>query len=161
MSSVDTIVEGFAVGCLAAVTIIYAFQTKVAYPDFVLKILEHPWILLFIAVVSIMTYRWSPAASVLMLLMLAAFVMDTFIFARHLPIIPRKRKDYETPAERLSHESAAHALPFDQQIIMRVPGVGVTATESGVALSSVPLPVPLYPVFNTDDPIQAGRFSLF
>ena len=83
-----------------------------------------------------------------------------YIFARPLPSLNDSDK-VETPAERLSHESAANAIPFDEQIIMRVPGVGVTATESGVALSSVPLPVPLYPVFNMNDPIHAGRFSAF
>ena len=161
MSSVNTVVEGFIVGGLAAATIIYAFQTRVAYPDFILKVLDHPWVLVLTFIISVLMFHWSPAASVLMLLMLAAFTMDTFIFARPLPSLSHATKVEETPAERLSHESAAHALPFNEQIIMRVPGVGVTATESGVALSSVPLPIPVYPVFNTDDPIHAGRFSLF
>jgi hypothetical protein len=154
---VDTlkdIIEGLVVGALAALTIIYAFQTRVVYPDFVLRMWQHPWVFVLFFILAVLMFQWSKPASVLSILMLLALVADVVVFAQQ-PLDISK----ETPAERLSHESAALAVPHDEQMIKRVPGVGVTATESGIALSSVPLPVPSYPTF--DMSLDDSKYSPF
>lgn len=140
--------ESLVVGALAAVTILYGFQTRVPYPDIVLRTLNHPWVIVLVGIFALLTFKWSPQAAVLILLLLAAFCVDTMAFARPLPQLLN-----QTPAEQLSrYTDRVHEhdpVPFDQRdlMIVRVPGVGVTATEAGVALSSVPLPVPQYPTF--------------
>ena len=149
-------IESVVVGALAAVTILYGFQTRVPYPDFVLRTLNHPWILVIVGVIAIITFRWSPPIAVLLLILLAAFCVDTMAFARPLPQLLN-----QTPAERLSRQSVGDAVPA-VPFAVRVPGVGVTVTDAGVALSSVPLPVPQYPIFASSifaSSTPSGRFA--
>ena len=162
--------ESIVVGALAAVTILYGFQTRTRYPDAVLRILDHPWILGLSGVIALIVFKWSPAASVLLLLLLTAFCVDTMAFAKPLPQLHSDHDHdhdhyhendhyHDTPAERLSNESAASAAPYDERVLVRIPGVGVTAADAGVALSisSVALPVPRYPLFSNLN--SSERFS--
>ena len=137
-------VEGLVVGVLAAITIIYAFNTQVPYPEPLLQALHHPWVILILFAIAVMLFHWSRTASVLMILMLLAFCMDVYVFAT-------KPIQKESPVEQLSRQSTANAVPYDEPVIKRIPGVGVTSTNAGVTLSSVSLPTPRYPMFNLVD----------
>jgi uncharacterized protein (DUF58 family) len=129
-------IEGLLIGVLAAATIIYAFQTRVKYPDVVLKTMDHPWLLLLLTIAILFVFKWSGTIAAFLLLLLLAFVMDTMIFARPLPTLLN-----ESPSEQLSHASAAnavHHIPYTLE-----------NDGPGLPLASVSLPTPIYPLFHT------------
>jgi hypothetical protein len=157
-------IEGLVLGALAALAIIYAFQTRITYPDIVLELLEHPWIGIIIFLVSILIFRFSPKVASLILILLFAFYMDTIIFARPLHTIPTQvndtnardytlyPRDYQqpsssfippSPSEQLSHMSAQFAEPD-----LQLSHITLQADSQGPSLNSVALPVPVYPVFH-------------
>lgn len=102
MSAVVDAVEGTLIGGLAATVILYSFQTKVAYPDPVLQVIDHPWVVLlaFLGVLLIAT-KGHHEVTALLLLLLVAFVMDTTLFARRLPP-PATQTTQATPTPTLA-----------------------------------------------------------
>ena len=74
--------EGLLVGILSAICLIYAFQTRVVYPKFILVTLEEPWILAAFTVIAILISSWSSRISALLLLCISALLVDKLVFAR-------------------------------------------------------------------------------
>lgn len=141
-SPIGSLIEGVVIGVLAATAIVYGFQTRVMYPTSVLRVLDHPWVILVLIVIIILVYRWSPIVSALMFLLVLAFIMDTTLFARPLPTLIG-----ESPSEQLSHASAAHALPHDNSYMYKDTD---TDDVHGAPLNSISLPTPIYPTFDYD-----------
>ena len=135
---VHDIIEGLVVGALAALNIIFAFQTKVAYPDVVLRALEHPWIIAIAYIVALVLFTWSRSASVLIILLLSAFVIEMVVFARPLPSLTD-----QTPATMLSRQGVGNAKPYDEPMLHSTHNTQV----AGPALAHVPLPQPIYPMY--------------
>ena len=79
---ISEIIEALILGMLAAVTLIYTFQTRVAYPDWLLQAYEHPWIFVCVLIVAIVLFGSSPKISAFIMLLLIALWMDWLLFAR-------------------------------------------------------------------------------
>ena len=131
-------IEDVLVGALSALTVLYAFQTRVAYPSFVLKTLEHPWIIVVCFIIAIYIYQLSPSISVLLILLLLAFVADTLIFVRSVN---------ETPATYLSRQTVENATPSFMQAY---------DTDVGIPLSQVST---RYSLFTED--VSKDRYATF
>lgn len=141
-SMASPILEGFLVGILSAVAIVYAFQTRNAYPDFVLNAINHPWIIVSTFIVALLMFNWSPTAASLLFLILSALVIDLYMFARPLPTLMS-----ESPSERLSHQSAAAAHGNDE----------IDANiHQAPPLNAVALPQPMYPFYASTDEVRGG-----
>ncbi len=132
---VHDIIEGLVVGAFAALNMIFAFQTKVAYPDVVLQALDHPWIVAIAYIVALVLFPWSRSASVLLILLLTAFVIETVVFARPLPNLTD-----QAPATMLSRQGVGNAKPYDEAMLH-------STQVAGPPLSHVPLPQPVYPMY--------------
>jgi hypothetical protein len=135
-----TVVEGILIGVLAAVAILYGFQTRIAYPTFVVNMLNHPWVLLLLFVAVPIVAKFSAVVGALMFLLLVAFAIDALLFARPLPTLLK-----ESPSEQMSHASAMKALPNDAVLTS-----SVSEDVHGVPLNAISLPMPVYPTFNMD-----------
>ena len=75
-------IRAFIEGGLAAVCFLYALQTRIAYPHWMLLSLEHPWLLIIALIGACSVWTWSPIATVYILLILLAFIAEVFIFTR-------------------------------------------------------------------------------
>ena len=82
---IDTAIKGTLVGVVAAICLIFAFQTRVPYPQWVMTAMEQPWILVVASLIAVAITPWSPEIAALMLLCIAAVVTDKIIFAREFP----------------------------------------------------------------------------
>jgi len=104
--------EGALIGGLAAAVIIYGFQTKVAYPEVVLGVIDHPWmvVLAFLGLSFIAT-KGHHEVTALLLLLLVAFVMDTTLFARSLPQRQTHPTEDPHPAVGTIHEDPNRRYP--------------------------------------------------
>ena len=78
-------VEGLLIGILATFVLLFSFQSHIPYPLIMVKTIEHPWIIVLLYIFAIIIGRVSPKLSVLLLLLLTAFVMEVFLFTR--PVI--------------------------------------------------------------------------
>ena len=75
-------IEGLLIGILATFVLLFSFQIHIPYPLIMVKTIEHPWIIALLYIFAIIIGRVSPKLSVLLLLLLTAFVMEIFLFTR-------------------------------------------------------------------------------
>jgi hypothetical protein len=78
--------EGLIVGILAAICIIYGFQTRVKYPLWMVKMYDHPWIILILVLLSVYVLQHNQKIGALLTLITAALIIDGVIFTRSLKI---------------------------------------------------------------------------
>jgi len=76
--------EGIIIGILSAICIIYGFQTRVKYPLWVVKIYDHPWIILVMLLLSLHILQSNNKIGALLLLLTFALIVDGIIFTRTL-----------------------------------------------------------------------------
>jgi hypothetical protein len=134
---VSDIIEGFVVGILAALVILYGLSPKTAYPSWMMTVFHHPW--LFVVVLVIIVYTaatWSMTVAGLLLILFAALITDMFLFGR--PIA----------SERPSAPDVAPSTP-------------PRAFAPGAPLSSVSLAQPVYQMFQSDLEPSAGQPAPF
>ena len=127
-------IEPLLIGALAAVSIVFTFQTRIPYPAWLLKSYEDPWVFVVMIIAVAALGRWSLRVSALLMLLLVALWIDGFLFIRneHAPLAPQK----PSPLELDNYtEDPSLAAP---------------------ALQSVPLPEPNYPIFMAIDDFGAG-----
>lgn len=80
------VLKGLIVGFIAGVCVFYAFQTRVVYPYWVTMMWDHPWMFVVAGLCALGLAPWSVEASVLLLLCLAALLVDKLVFAsKHIP----------------------------------------------------------------------------
>ena len=141
-------IEALLIGALAAITIIYTFQTRIAYPEWVLQSYEHPWIFLCALVLSIVFMGVNPRIGAMLMLLLIALWMDWVLFARKInatnlkfdgnyALIPQKK-------------DVAEIWPYDSPSITRQPDI------YGEPTSSVPFAEPEYPTYAYTDDLAYG-----
>lgn len=169
-------IRGVVEGVLAAVCFIYALQTRILYPKWMLDTLDHPWVLLLAVFVACTMYPWSPVSTVCSLLIIIAFVADIFVFTRK-PIIVQKSftRTGEEDDSRIggtdgiggsggSGGPRQDALDLsskwwvaDGDIVVREDDTWLKDTDMwGPPLAVVPLAEPKYPTFHGLRQVPAG-----
>ena len=73
-------ISGLIEGGLGALCFVYALQTRVIYPKWMLRTLDHPWVILMALIVTCCTWPLSPKSAVFMFLMIFAFTADMYVF---------------------------------------------------------------------------------
>lgn len=76
--------EGLIIGLLSAICIIYGFQTRVKYPLWMVKMYDHPWIILILVLLSVYVLQSNQKIGALLLLITSALIIDGVIFTRSL-----------------------------------------------------------------------------
>ena len=155
MDTLLKILEGVTIGALAAISIIYTFQTRVPYPKWVLQAYDKPWVFLLLLVVGVILLYHSPAIGALVLLLLGAVWIDGLLFARSF--------DKETPVRgndaniEANIGKSVELWPFVDETKKRLSDPELY----GPSLDMVPLPEPIYPVFYglNDTAIGAATFE--
>ena len=78
--------EALIIGILAGICVIYSFQTRVKYPLWIIKIYDHPWILLLLILISVYALKYNQTIGALLVLITCALIVDGFIFTRTLKL---------------------------------------------------------------------------
>ena len=81
-------IRGLIEGALGALCFTYALQTRVAYPKWMLRTLDHPWVFLIVLLVTCGVWPISPKSSVFLFLMIIAFAADLYVFTQPGPAGP-------------------------------------------------------------------------
>lgn len=74
--------RGLLEGILGALCFLYALQTRVMYPAWMLQTLDHPWIIVLSTILCLGVSQWSPKSGVCLMLMIVAFIADVYVFSR-------------------------------------------------------------------------------
>jgi hypothetical protein len=82
---INSIINGLLVGILAGFCILYVFQLSKPYPLWMLKIFEHPWILLIMFIIGVLLLNSNIEAGVLLLILTTALVFDKLLLLRKYP----------------------------------------------------------------------------
>lgn len=128
--------RGLLVGLISGICVIYAFQTKVIYPQWVLKSWDHPWVFVVLVVIALSIAQWSVEISALTLLCLAAVIGDKLVFGQ-----PKKQKSKEQKVA--TNESQPE---FNSGIL----------DTYGEPLDTIELEQPEYPLFYGLEDAQSG-----
>lgn len=141
------LVEALLIGVFGAVTILYTFQTKVAYPLWLLQGYEHPWVFLLGSILALFVIKYSPRIGVMLLLLVLAVWMDGILFARD-------PSEFQA-ASNVSDEKPVK--PHLQEIWPYDKPTSIRRTEvTGPALDNIPLVEPIYPTFDTPEDIAVS-----
>lgn len=147
MVAVAQMVEALVVGVLAAFTLIYAFQTRVEYPAWMVRSFDHPWILLVCLLVSVLMFHISPLISAMIVILVVALWMDAIVFAQ-------KPIHIKQPDGLMSLQSRGVGAESQPQQPQMWPYGSMEDSyqpqESGPSLESVSLEEPQYPTFFGD-----------
>jgi hypothetical protein len=124
---IKTVLEGLVIGIVAGFVIIYAFRPREAYPRWLLKIYAYPWMFLVLIAAIAVVSSWSLEVAALLTIITVAMFADLIVFGKPIP---------QRPTEVADHIPESVTIP-------------------GVPLTSVPLSVPHYPLFD-DAEFKAG-----
>ena len=140
--------QGLVMGALAAISIIYTFQTRVPYPSWMLHAYGQPWIFVLVFTVGLILMFQHAAIGAMLLLLLLAVAMDGLLFARsydslHDEMISTSHPQNNQPVE---------VWPFVEESNQRL----ADPPLYGPNLDGVPLPEPIYPVFYDNEVVAPG-----
>jgi hypothetical protein len=79
---IDIFIRYFIIGILSAYLLIYGLRPSVPYPEELLELYEHYWILLIIIFINIYVLMWDLRIGVLMALSIIALIFDMIIFTK-------------------------------------------------------------------------------
>ena len=79
---IDIFIRYFIIGILSAYLLIYGLRPSVPYPEELLELYEHYWILVIIIISNIYVLMWDLRIGVLMALSLIALIFDMIIFTK-------------------------------------------------------------------------------
>jgi hypothetical protein len=79
---IDVFIRYLIIGIISAYLLIYGLRPSVPYPEELLELYEHYWILLIIMIINIYVLIWDLRIGVLMALSIIALIFDMIIFTK-------------------------------------------------------------------------------
>ena len=79
---IDIFIRYLIIGIISAYLLIYGLRPSVPYPEELLELYEHYWILLIIIFINIYVLMWDLRIGVLMALSIIALIFDMIIFTK-------------------------------------------------------------------------------
>lgn len=143
MGLLNDISQGLAIGIFAAISVIYTFQTRVAYPLWMLQMYDKPWVFLIIVLAAILVFYYYPVIGALLILLLGAVWMDGLLFARPASTFASQLNENAHIAGVPSHDNKVEVYPYSEPMERRIP----ESDTYGPSVDAISLPEPMYPVF--------------
>lgn len=82
MNYIDIFIRYIIIGILSAYLLIYGLRPAVPYPEQLLELYEHYWILIIIIMINYYVLFWDLKIGVLMFLAIIALIFDMIIFTK-------------------------------------------------------------------------------
>jgi len=79
---IDIFLRYLIIGILSAYLLIYGLRPSVPYPETLIDIYEHYWVLLILIVLDIYLLYWDLRIGFLLLLAIIAIIFDMIIFTK-------------------------------------------------------------------------------
>jgi hypothetical protein len=79
---IDIFIRYLIIGIISAYLLIYGLRPSVPYPEELLELYEHYWILLIVMIFNIYILMWDLRIGVLMALSIIALIFDMIIFTK-------------------------------------------------------------------------------
>jgi hypothetical protein len=79
---IDIIVRYLIIGILSAYLLIYGLRPSIPYPETLIDIYEHYWVLLILIVMDIYLLSWDLKIGLLLLLAIIAIIFDMINFTK-------------------------------------------------------------------------------
>jgi hypothetical protein len=79
---IDIFIRYSIIGIISAYLLIYGLRPSVPYPEELLELYEHYWILLIVIIINIYVLMWDLKIGILMALSLIALIFDMIIFTK-------------------------------------------------------------------------------
>jgi hypothetical protein len=79
---IDVFIRYLIIGIISAYLLIYGLRPSVPYPEELLELYEHYWILLIIIIINIYVIIWDIRIGILMALSIIALIFDMIIFTK-------------------------------------------------------------------------------
>jgi hypothetical protein len=81
-SYIDNFIRFLVIGILSAYLLIYGLRPSVPYPEQILELCEHYWILIIIIIINYYLLLWDLRIAVLTALGVIALIFDMIIFTK-------------------------------------------------------------------------------
>jgi len=82
IGNIELFIRYIIIGILSAYLLIYGLRPSVPYPEELLELYEHYWILLIVIIINIYVLMWDLKIGILMALSLIALIFDMIIFTK-------------------------------------------------------------------------------
>lgn len=82
----EIVLKGIITGILAVYVVIYALRPSVLYPDYILELVDNPWVFVILLFINYYVSLWDTTIALLILLTLVAMVMDIVLFTEGFKI---------------------------------------------------------------------------
>jgi hypothetical protein len=79
---IDIFFRYLIIGIISAYLLIYGLRPSIPYPETLIEIYEHYWILLILIIINIYLFYWDLRIGVMMLLAITAIVFDMATFTK-------------------------------------------------------------------------------
>jgi hypothetical protein len=79
---IDIFIRYIIIGILSAYLLIYGLRPAAPYPEQLLELYEHYWILIIIIIINYYVVLWDLKIGVLMILSIIALIFDMIIFTK-------------------------------------------------------------------------------
>ena len=79
---IDIFIRYIIIGIISAYLLIYGLRPAVPYPEELLELYEHNWILMIIIIINIYILIWDLRIGLLMALSIIALIFDMIIFTK-------------------------------------------------------------------------------
>lgn len=86
VKDIELVFKGIITGILAIYVVIYALRPAVIYPDYVLDVVDNPWVFVILLIINYYVFLWDATIAILMLLTLIAMFMDVVLFTEGFKI---------------------------------------------------------------------------
>ena len=81
-SYIDIFIKFLIIGILSAYLLIYGLRPSVPYPEQILELCEHYWILIIIIIINYYILLWDLRIAVLTALGIIALIFDMILFTK-------------------------------------------------------------------------------
>lgn len=81
-NNIDVFLRFLIIGILSAYLLIYGLRPSVPYPEQILELCEHYWILIIIVIINYYLLLWDLRIAVLTALGIIALIFDLIIFCK-------------------------------------------------------------------------------
>ena len=79
---IDIFLRYLIIGILSAYLLIYGLRPSIPYPETLIEIYEHYWVLLVLIVINIYLLSWDLKIGILLLLAIIAIIFDMINFTK-------------------------------------------------------------------------------
>lgn len=146
------LIEALIIGVLAGVTILYTFQTRIPYPEWMLQTFEHPWIFVCAFIATILFANSSPRIAAMIILLLIALWFDWVIFANNHDEPKKKSGKTINPEISPGKKLVAEVYPYTEPSNNRKEDNVIKSTDitqsDNLVVDSIPFIDIEYPKYN-------------